>query len=149
MENLTARVRLQCRLSARYFQLSRSFITTAKGCQTRDRRSNMETCADRYVHHIARIQTPRAMHLEEIRKAKLEDPELQKVKQCLQNNKLHQLPRSYRLISHELCITGEELLLRSDRIVLPCKLRHQVIILAHKHHAGMVTCKQCLRSKLW
>ena len=109
----------------------------------------MEACADRYVYRITRMQTPRAMQLDEIRKATLEDPELQKVKQCLQNNKQHQLPRSYRLISHELCITDEELLHRSDRIVLPCKLRQQAITLAHEDHAGMVRCKQRLRSKLW
>ena len=120
-----------------------------KDAQPGDRRSNMEACADRYVHHITKMQTPRAMQLEEIRKATLEDPELQKVKQCLQNNKLHQLPRSYRLISHELCITDEERLLRSDRIVLPCKLRQQAINLAHEDHAGRVRCKQLLRSKLW
>ena len=79
----------------------------------------------------------------------MEDPQLKKVKQCLQNNKLHQLLRSFRLISHELCITDQEILLRGDRIVLPNKLRQQAINLAHEDHAGMVRCKQCLRSKLW
>ena len=112
-------------------------------------RSNMEACADRYVHYMIRAQTPRAMQLDDIRKATLEDPELQKVMQCLRNNMLHQLPRSYIPISHELCITDEELLLRGDRIVIPSKLRPQAIHLAHEDHAGMVRCKQRLRSKLW
>ena len=79
----------------------------------------------------------------------MEDPELKKVKQCLQNNKLHQLPRPFRLISHELCITDQEIFLRADRIVLPNKLRQQAINLAHEDHTGMVRCKQRLRSKLW
>ena len=120
-----------------------------KNAKPGNRRSNMEACADRYVHYMTKAQTPRAMQLEEIQKATLEDPELKKVKQCLQNNKLHQLPRSFRLISHELCITDQEILLRGDRIVLPNKLRQQAINLAHEDHAGMVRCKQCLRSKLW
>ena len=76
-----------------------------KNAKPGNRRSNMEACADRYVHYMTKAQTPRAMQLEEIQRATLEDPELKKVKQCLQNNKLHQLPRSFRLISHELCIT--------------------------------------------
>ena len=109
----------------------------------------MEACADRYVHYMTKAQTPRAMQLEEIQKATLEDPELKKVKQCLQNNKLHQLSRSFRLVSHKLCITDQEILLRGDRIVLPNKLRQQATNLAHEGHAGMVRCKQRLRSKLW
>ena len=64
-----------------------------KNAKPGNRRSNMEACADRYVHYMTKAQTPRAMQLEEIQKATLEDPELKKVKQCLQNNKLHQLPR--------------------------------------------------------
>ena len=46
-----------------------------------NRSSNMEACADRYVHYMTKAQTPTAMHLEEIQKATLEDPELKKVKQ--------------------------------------------------------------------
>ena len=111
-------------------------------------RRNMEACADRYVHYMTKTQTPRAMQLEEIQKATLEDPELKKVKHCLQNNKLHQLPRPFRLISHELCIMDQEILLWGDRIVLPNKLR-QAINLAHEDHVGMVRGKQRLRSKLW
>ena len=52
-------------------------------------------------------------------------------------------------ISHELCFTDEELLLRGDRIVIPSKLRHQAIHLEHEDHAGMDRCKQRLRSNLW
>ena len=120
-----------------------------KNAKPGNRRSNMEACADRYVHCMTKAQTPRAMQLEEIQKATLENPELKKGKQCHQNNKLHQLPRSFRLISHELCITDQEILLRGDRIVLPNKLRQQAINLAHEDHARMVRCKQRLRSKLW
>ena len=120
-----------------------------KNAKPGNRKSNMEACADRYVHYMTKAQTPRAMQLEEIQKATLEDPELKTVKQCLQNNKLHQLPRSFRLISHDLCIKDQEILLQGDRIVLPNKLRQQAINLAHEDHTGMVRCKQRLRSKLW
>lgn len=120
-----------------------------KDANTRNRRSNMEACADRYVCYMTQFQTPKAMKLEEIQKATLEDPELKQIKQCLQNNQLHKLPKAYRLISNELCITTQDILLRGDRIVLPTKLRQQAISLAHEDHAGMVRCKQRLRSKLW
>jgi hypothetical protein len=67
----------------------------------------------------------------------------------LQNNQVYKLPKAYKLIAHELCITDQDILLRGDRIVLPNKLRQQAISLAHEDHAGMVRCKQRLRSKLW
>ncbi len=112
-------------------------------------RSNMEACADRYVHYMTQAQTPKAMKLEEIQRETLTDPELQQIKEHLQKNQLHKLPKAYKHIAHELCITDQDILLRGDRIVLPKKLRQQAISLAHEDHAGMVRCKQRLRSKLW
>lgn len=109
----------------------------------------MEACADRYVHYMTQAQTPNAMKLEEIQRETLADPELQQIKQNLQNNQVYKLPKAYKLIAHELCITDQDILLRGDRIVLPNKLRQQAISLAHEDHAGMVRCKQRLRSKLW
>ncbi|CAB3985042.1 Transposon Tf2-9 poly, partial [Paramuricea clavata] len=113
------------------------------------KRSNMEACADRYVHYMTQAQTPNAMKLEDIQRETLADPELQQIKQNLQNNQVYKLPKAYKLIAHELCITDQDILLRGDRIVLPNKLRQQTISLAHEDHTGMVRCKQRLRSKLW
>ena len=39
-------------------------------------RSNMESCADRYINHLTTHLAPRAMSVEEIQQASLEDPEL-------------------------------------------------------------------------
>ncbi len=101
-------------------------------------RSNMEACADRYVHYMTQAQTPKAMKLEEIQRETLTDPELQQIKEHLQKNQLHKLPKAYKHIAQELCITDQDILLRGDRIVLPKKLRQQAISLAHEDHAGMV-----------
>jgi hypothetical protein len=89
------------------------------------------------------------MKLEEIQRETLADLELQQIKQNLQNNQVHKLPKAYKVITYELCITDHDILLWGDRIVLPNKLRQQAISLAHKDHAGLVRCKQCLRSQLW
>ncbi|CAB4022598.1 Hypothetical predicted protein [Paramuricea clavata] len=66
------------------------------------KRRNMEACADRYVHYMTQAQTPNAMKLEEIQR-ETADPELQQIKQNLQNNQVYKLPKAYKLIAHELC----------------------------------------------
>ena len=73
------------------------------------KKSNMEACADRYVHYMTQAQTPNAMKLEEIQRETLADPELQQIKQNLQNNQLYKLPKAYKLIAHELCITDQDI----------------------------------------
>ncbi|CAB4037162.1 Retrovirus-related Pol poly [Paramuricea clavata] len=80
-----------------------------------------------------------AMKLEEIQRETLAYPQLQQIKQNLQNNQVYKLPKAYKLIAQELCITDQDILLRADRIVLPNKLRQQAISLAHEDHAEPAT----------
>ena len=42
-----------------------------------------------------------------------------------------------------------KLVLRGTRIVVPQKLREQILDLAHEGHQGVVRTKQRLRSKVW
>jgi len=67
--------------------------------------SNMEACADRYVHYLAEQLTPQAMTIEEIQQASTEDKELMQIRDNLQKNKPHKLPSPYKHISEELSIT--------------------------------------------
>ena len=112
-------------------------------------RSNMESCADRYVNYMTNHLAPRAMSVEEIQKASLEDPELRAVRELLTSNQVYKMATPYKTIADELCITDHSILLRGTRIVLPTTLREQAITLAHEDHAGMTRCKQRLRAKLW
>lgn len=112
-------------------------------------RSNMEACADRYVHYLARELTPQAMDTAEVQQVSRDDAELNQIRECIASNQLHKLPASYRQIAKEISITPEDVVLRGNRIVLPTELRARAIALAHEDHAGMTRCKQRLRSKLW
>ena len=109
----------------------------------------MEACTDRYVHYLAKQLTPRAMTIEEIQQASIEEEELTQVRDHLKANQTHKLPQQYKTIAEELCITDQNILLRGTRMVLPTQLRQKAISLAHEDHAGMTKCKQHIRSKLW
>ena len=56
--------------------------------------------------------------------------------------------KQYLPLSGELCAIGK-LVLRGTRIVIPNKLRTQVLVLAYEGHPGIVSMKQRLRSKVW
>ena len=109
----------------------------------------MESCADRYVNHLTTHLAPRAMSVEEIQQASLEDPELRPVRELLSSNQIYKMSKPYRSIADELCITDQSIILRGSRIVLPANLRERAIVLAHEDHTGMTRCKQRLRAKLW
>ena len=111
--------------------------------------SNMEACADRYVHYLFQYLAPRAMSIEEIQQAFTNDPELALIRSCLQTNKLYKIPKPYQSVVDALCTTNQEILLRGNRIVLPTKLGKRAIFLAHEDHAGITKCKQRIRTKLY
>ena len=114
-----------------------------------DIRSNMKACADRYVHYLSQYLAPRAMSIEEIQQASINDSELALIRSCLQTNELYKIPKPYQSVVDELCTTNQEILLRGNRIVLQTKLRKRAIFLAHEDHAGITKCKQRIRTKLW
>ena len=111
-------------------------------------RSNMESCADRYVHYLAEQLTPVAMNTAEFQKHSKNDPELIQVRQCIEKNQPHRLPPQYKSLEQELSIV-DNIILRGNRIIPPVKLRNKAIELAHEDHAGMTKTKQRIRSKLW
>ena len=65
----------------------------------------MEACADRYVHYMMHAQTPQAIKVEDIKRETLADFEFQQIKHNLRTNQVRDLPKAYKLIAHELCIT--------------------------------------------
>ncbi|XP_052564009.1 uncharacterized protein K02A2.6-like [Culex pipiens pallens] len=89
-----------------------------------------------------------ALRWEEITKASLEDPEIQDVLECIDNGNIYQMPIAYRVVANELCRFGD-VLLRTDRIVVPTALRERVVCIAHEGHLGIRTMKAHLRSAAW
>ena len=47
------------------------------------------------------------------------------------------------------CVSEADLIIRGNRLVIPTKLRQQVISLAHEGHQGLIKTKKLLREKVW
>ena len=106
------------------------------------------SATEEYVRSIIKVNTPRAMHAGTVREASETDEELQQVCDCLASGRLDNLPHSYRAVRHELTeVDGA--VLRGTRLVIPKKLRRQVVDLAHEGHQGIVKTKERLRTKVW
>lgn len=103
-----------------------------------------------YVRFVALSATPRAITAREIERESHRDVELGQVRKCLQfgNWAGYTGPAIYQSIKDELCVVGQ-LLLRGHRIVVPEKLRSQMVALAHEGHLGIVGTKQAIRTKLF
>ena len=105
--------------------------------------------SDDFVKFVAVTVIPTAMTTREIEEAPAEDKEFIELRACIdegswKGDKLKQ----YLPVSGELCAIGK-LVLRGIRIVIPSRLRTQVLVLAHEGHLGIVSMKQRLRSKVW
>ena len=89
------------------------------------------------------------MTTREIEDASAEDEGQSELRNCIAGGtwRKDQL-KQYIPVASELCVIGK-LGLRGTRIVIPSKLRSQVLTLAHEGHPGSVSMKQRLRSKVW
>jgi len=70
------------------------------------------------------------------------------LRKCVQANDWTAAKPFYRAIRNELSVLGK-LVLRGTRLVIPKKLRRQVLDLAHEGHQGVVKTKERLRTKVW
>ena len=61
------------------------------------------------------------MSIEEIQEASLEDSVPTEIRKYLTANQPHELPPYYKTVADELCFTGQVILLRGHRIILPAK----------------------------
>ena len=80
--------------------------------------------------------------------ASAHDEELMKVRACWKSGDWTSAPAGCKMIRVEITVIGK-LVLRDTRIVVPTKLRKQVLELAHDGHPGIVKMKDRLRSKVW
>lgn len=89
-----------------------------------------------------------ALNWEEIEKESIEDEEIQNVQELIRTDQQMKLPLAYRVIAKELCQVGN-VLLRTDRLVIPGRLRNRVLSLAHEGHPGSRMMKTHLRTHVW
>ncbi|XP_055623755.1 uncharacterized protein K02A2.6-like [Toxorhynchites rutilus septentrionalis] len=85
---------------------------------------------------------------QDISKASKEDTEIQEFLEFLEKGEVQNLPIVYRVIANELCEL-QGVLIRGDRIVVPCSLQEKVLLTAHEGHSGITMMKNHLRSHVW
>ena len=80
--------------------------------------------------------------------ASTEDDEMTLLRKCVQTNDWNVAEPAFKAVRNELTVLGK-LVLRGTRLVIPRKLRKQVLDLVHEGHQGIVKTKQRLRTKVW
>ena len=86
--------------------------------------------------------------IQEIEEASLEDEEIAMLRKCVQTSDKTVGEPAFKAVRNELTVLGN-LVLRGTRLVIPKKLRKQVLDLAHEDHQGIVKTKQRLSTKVW
>lgn len=104
--------------------------------------------AEEYIRFVAENTVPKAMSIREIERESEKDPELQEVRRRIKNNDWSGCLSGYKYVREELTSLGQ-LVLRGTRLVMPCSMRKQTLMLAHEGHQGIVKTKSRLRSKVW
>lgn len=103
---------------------------------------------ENYINSIVENSCPVAIPLTDIKKHSEEDEEICKVKEGLFTNQWAKTVEIYKIFETELTF-HDGILLRGTRIVIPCKLREQVLDSAHEGHPGITAMKKRLRTKVW
>ena len=104
--------------------------------------------AEDYIRFVAEQTSPSAIPIQEVERESAQDMELSQLRECIRSGDWSSCPAAYRYLRYELAVLGK-LVLRGTRIVVPQKLREQILGLAYEGHQGVVNTKQRLRSKVW
>ena len=97
-----------------------------------------------YVNYVVTCSTPKAVTRDQVKDATEEDPALQALKKYINQGWIDTndtRTHEFRQVFHELTIV-DGIVLRGDRIVVPAKLRHRMVEIAHEGHQGQVR-KRC------
>jgi hypothetical protein len=105
------------------------------------------------VKFLIQERVPGAITLEQLRTESINDPILKKLKNCITKGDIATCKKDPDLypfynIFQELSV-AEDIILRGEVIVIPSKLRPDIIKLSHEGHQGIVKTKQFLRSRVW
>ena len=122
--------------------------------------SRQERVAEEFVDYISNTSTQKALKLEDIATATLQDPTLQAVMNAVRTNnwfepaknlKINQMTyRALEQVPGELTVCYTHcIILQGTRIVIPEIMQQRVIDLAHDGHQGIAKTKSLLREKVW
>lgn len=100
------------------------------------------------MYQIVQLAKPHGISMRDIMEESEGDKEIREVREGIYDNQWNESIKNYRLIKDELCFY-ENILLRGNKIVVPQKLRKDVLDAAHEGHPGIVAMKGRLRCKVW
>ena len=106
---------------------------------------------EQYINAVIAYSVPKATTLSEIIDESGKDDQIKKVVTCIKTNdwpKYDADVRSYYPVRNELTTKGG-ILLRGECLVIPLKLRDNVLKIAHESHQGIVKTKSMVREKVW
>jgi hypothetical protein len=112
--------------------------------------------SEQYVAYVTENAIPKAMTLDEIQEATAHDKLIQAAMLALKSRQWHKPPPGVSLaelsrlknVESELTCS-DNVLLKSNRIVVPTKLQEKTVDIAHTAHLGIAKTKALLREKVW
>ena len=114
-----------------------------------DKNESNET--EKYINNLISYSKPVAVSLSEMVKESEEDETIRKVIECVETNQWdskEECIKPFYQVRNELAQKGG-LLLRTERIVIPKKLRKRMLDLSHETHMGIVKSKAMMKEKIW
>ena len=112
--------------------------------------------AEHHVNLIAVAAVPLALRSDNIKDATKKDIALQKVIEIIHNNQWKhamQNPdndvKAFIPIRNELSVTKNNLILKSNKTVIPESLKELAVNIAHAGHQGIIKPKKLIRKKVW
>ncbi|CAK1595187.1 unnamed protein product [Parnassius mnemosyne] len=110
--------------------------------------TNVQPIRDDHICQIVQLAKPHAISMRDIILQSGSDLEITNVKNGLYKNQWDESVKTFKIFEDELCFY-DNILLRGNKIVIPNKLRKQVLVAAHEGHPGIVSMKERLRAKVW
>ena len=102
-----------------------------------------------YIYSVVREAAPCVRTPHEVEEVSAVYGEMTQLRECIQTGKWESCSnQAYKTVKDELISLGK-LVLQGSRIVIPEKLRQEMIDPAHEGHQGIVKTKERLRTKVW
>ena len=112
--------------------------------------SKQEKMTESYINLITNAAVPKTLTITELEDATNKDRALQGLRAAIRLNRWDSdAVRPFKSVRDELTIGDHNLILRSNRIVIPTSLQQRAIDLAHATHQGLAKTKSLLREKVW
>ena len=111
---------------------------------------NWHSDTEDYINFVVQHSVPKAMTLKEIEKATNEDTILKGLRAAICSNHWEtDIIKPYKPFKDELTVSGNNIVLRGSKIVLPKSFYQRAVNIAHEAHQGLSRTKALLREKVW